>query len=49
MAKEFDLEKRTTTFARAVVHLCRDLSKDPINDRLVGQLVGAVGSIGANY
>lgn len=46
---EFDLEKRTTEFARRVVRLCRSLPKDSINNRLSGQVVGSAGSIGANY
>ncbi len=49
MSHEFDLEKRTTDFAKAVVIVCRELPRDPINDRLIGQLVGSAGSIGANY
>jgi len=49
MVKEFDLEKRTTEFAKAVIRLCVGLPKSPINDRLIGQLIGASGSIGANY
>ena len=49
MAREFDLEKRTTDFARAVITVCRGLPRDPINDRLVGQVVGSAGSVGANY
>ena len=49
MAREFDLEKRTTEFAKAVVKVCRSLSRDPINDRMMGQAVGATGSVGANY
>jgi four helix bundle protein len=49
MKKEFDLEKRTTEFAKSVIRLCKSLSKNPINDRLISQVVGASGSIGANY
>ncbi|MHB8105088.1 MAG: four helix bundle protein [Dehalococcoidales bacterium] len=49
MAKEFDLEKRTTEFAKAVIKLCKRLPRNPINDRVVGQVVGAAGSVGANY
>jgi four helix bundle protein len=49
MVREFDLEKRTTDYAKAVIKLCNGLPKSPINNRLVGQLVGASGSIGANY
>ncbi len=47
--KEFDLEKRTTFFAKNVIKLCKKLGRDPINDRLIGQLTRSSGSIGANY
>ena len=47
--KKFDLEDRTTNFARKVVKLCKSLPRNPINDRIVGQVVGSSGSIGANY
>ena len=49
MAKEFDLEKRTTDFAKTVIRLCNRLPRSPVNNRLVDQVVGASGSIGANY
>ncbi|MDO8564559.1 MAG: four helix bundle protein [bacterium] len=45
----FDLEERTTEFAKNVVVLCMSVPRTPINDRLTGQAVGAAGSIGANY
>ncbi|MFA6169397.1 MAG: four helix bundle protein [Candidatus Margulisiibacteriota bacterium] len=45
----FDLEERTTTFARAVIRLCKSLPRNPMNDRLTGQAVGSAGSVGANY
>ena len=47
--KEFDLEERTTKFAKAVIRLCKTLPRDPINYRLTGQAVGSAGSVGANY
>lgn len=47
--KTYDLEERTTTFAKQVIRLCKTLSRSPINDRLINQVVGATGSIGANY
>lgn len=47
--REFDLEKRTTEFAKEIVRLCKKLHRNPINDRLTGQLVGSAGSVGANY
>ena len=49
MTRPFDLEERTTKFAKAVIRLCKSLPRNPINDRLVGQVVGASGSVGANY
>jgi four helix bundle protein len=47
--KEFDLEKRTTEFAKSVIRLCRKLPKDSINNRITSQLAGCSGSAGANY
>jgi four helix bundle protein len=49
MAREFDLEKRTTEFAKSVIKICKQLPNNSMNDRLVGQVVGSCGSIGANY
>ena len=49
MAKEFDLERRTTEFGKAVIRLCKNLPGNSMNDRLIGQVVGAAGSVGANY
>ena len=46
---KFDLEERTTEFARRVVRLCISLPKNSINNRLTGQAVGSAGSVGANY
>ena len=45
----FDLEKRTTEFAKQVIVLCRNLPRDAVNNRLISQVVGSSGSIGANY
>jgi len=47
--KQFDLEKRTTEFAKSVIRLCRELPKNSMNDRLIGQITGSAGSVGANY
>ena len=49
MKRPFDLEERTTQFAKSVIRLCQNLPFNPINQRLVSQVVGATGSIGANY
>ena len=45
----FDLEQRTTKFAKSVIELCKNLSRNPINDRLIHQVIGSAGSIGGNY
>ncbi len=45
----FDLEERTTEFAKRVIRLCKSLPRNPINNRLTGQATGSAGSIGANY
>ena len=49
MAKEFDLERRTTEFGKTIIRLCKSLPRNSMNDRLIGQVVGSAGSIGANY
>ncbi len=45
----FDLEERTLNYTKRVIRLCKELSRNPINDRLISQAVGASGSVGANY
>lgn len=49
MQKKFDLEERTTEFAKAVVRLCRFLKPDCVNQRIISQIVASSGSVGANY
>ncbi len=44
-----ELEERMTTFAKRVVHLCKTIPRNRINDPLVSQVVRAAGSVGANY
>jgi len=46
---KFDLERRTTEFAKRIIRLCKELPRNSMNSRLVGQIVGSAGSIGANY
>jgi len=45
----FDLEERTARFGEAIIHFARKIPRNPVNDRLTGQLVGAGTSVGANY
>jgi len=47
--KIYDLERRTTEFAKRVIRLCKELSKNIINNPLISQIVRLSGSIGANY
>ena len=49
MNKPYDLEERTLEFAKGVINLCKKLSQNTINFKLIGQLVDASTSVGANY
>jgi four helix bundle protein len=44
-----DLEERATRFGEAIVRFARKVPRNPVNNRLIDQLVGAGTSIGANY
>ena len=46
---KYDLEERTAKFAETVISFLRKLSPTIINKRIIDQLVGSAGSIGANY
>ena len=45
----FDLEERTAIFGEKIVKFSKKFPRDPTNNRLIDQLVGASTSIGANY
>lgn len=45
----YDLEERTAKFAESTIDLMKKLSSDSINKRMIEQLIGSAGSIGANY
>ena len=47
--RTYDLENRTLEFAKGCIDLCKLMMKDTVNRELVGQLVRAAGSVGANY
>lgn len=47
--KKYDLEERTAEFAEAVIELVKKIMITPINKRIIEQMVGSSGSIGANY
>ena len=45
----YDLEERTALFGEKIVLLAKQIPWNPVNNRLVDQLVGAGTSVGANY
>jgi four helix bundle protein len=45
----FDLEERTAQFGEAVIRLSKKIRREPGNNRLIDQVVGAGTSVGANY
>lgn len=45
----YDLENRTLTFSKEIIHFCKKLKQDTINKPLILQLVRSATSIGANY
>jgi len=47
--KKFDLEERTLTFAKRVIHLCQKLPSNVVNSKLIDQIIRSSESIGANY
>ena len=47
--QKFDLEDRTTEFAKRAIRLCRTLPKNSINNNFITQIIKSSGSIGANY
>ena len=46
---KYDLEDRTAKFAENVILLVRLIKTDSVNRRIIEQVVGSSGSIGANY
>ena len=45
----YDLEERTARFGEAVIDFARTIPQDAVTNRLIGQLVAAATSVGANY
>ncbi|OHA62152.1 MAG: four helix bundle protein [Candidatus Wildermuthbacteria bacterium GWA2_46_15] len=46
---KYDLEERTAKFAEGLIDFMRTISETAINSRIITQLTGAAGSVGANY
>ncbi len=47
--KTYDLEERTARFGEAIIQFAKKVSVNPITEPLIGQLVRAGTSVGANY
>jgi four helix bundle protein len=45
----YDLEERTAKFGEAIIRFAKKIPQNPVNNRLIDQMVGAGTSIGANY
>ncbi|NBV22952.1 MAG: four helix bundle protein [Proteobacteria bacterium] len=45
----FDFEERPARFGENIVRFSKRIPRNPTNDRLIDQLVGAATSVGANY
>ena len=45
----YDLEERTARFGEAVIDFAKTIPQNPVTNRLIGQLIGAGTSVGANY
>jgi four helix bundle protein len=45
----YDLEERTARFGEAVIDFAKTIPQSPVTNRIIGQLVGAATSVGANY
>src|ERR1051325_2162582 len=48
-AVKYDLEERTARFGEDIIRFAKKIPQNPVNNRLIDQLVGAGTSIGANY
>ncbi|MBI4653220.1 four helix bundle protein [Candidatus Kuenenbacteria bacterium] len=46
---KFDLEERTAKFAEEVIDFVKIIKINAVNQRIINQLVGSAGSVGANY
>jgi four helix bundle protein len=45
----FDLEERTSRFGEAIVRFAKRIPRNPVNNRLIDQIVGCGTSVGGNY
>lgn len=45
----YDLEERTARFGEAIIDFARTIPQNAMTYRIIGQLIGAATSVGANY
>jgi len=45
----YDLEERIAKFAESVINLVKNIKINPVNKRIIPQIVASSGSVGANY
>lgn len=45
----YDLEERTARFGEAIIRFAKKIPQNPVNNRLIEQLVAAGTSVGGNY
>jgi hypothetical protein len=45
----YDLEERTARFCEAIIDFAKTIPQSAVTYRIIGQLVGAASSVGANY
>jgi len=43
------LDERTAQFGESIIRFAKKIPRNPVNDRLISQLIGSGTSIGANY
>jgi len=46
---KYDLEDRTEKFAEKIIIILKKIKITPLNSRIINQIVGSSGSVGANY
>ena len=49
LSKNYNLEERTALLAEHIIDEVKSISINSINKRIIEQLIGSSGSIGANY
>jgi len=47
--RQYDLIERTARFGESAIRFAKTVSRDPVTTPIIGQLVRAATSIGANY